>query len=221
MAYTQLTPPLRARGKFTVRLPFRIADDVDYTCVAIRSFSDIYREGEKPYTKIYLPAGLADGTPLDDGSTFDFKTEETLGINIVTLMDDRNNAYLIPDNYIVSYPTQTGVVYREFFLSCSLGMLPDYSDLTAAKAAIQTAVMEQTGVEVTVNEHTLSTLTSPTYEQHLAYEQAREAAILLAPSKDDELTAKDARINELNQTVERLILILRDNNLLDQINSGE
>ena len=214
--YPQLTPALKARGRYKLRKPFAVADNIDYTCLAIRSFKDIYREGENPYIKVYLPVGLVDGTNLDDGTVFSFKDEELRGINIITLADDKGNNILVPDNFILSYPSETGINYREFYLSCSLGPLPDTIDLTVVKDTVKEAVQGVLGVIVTVNDHSIPTTTSPTYEEHLALSQARVAMIEANRSgyvnKINELSSEVAALRVVNDT---LTQILKDNNLLN------
>lgn len=214
--YPQYTPAYRARGRFKLRPPFAVSDSIDYTCIAIRSFAELYREGTNPYTTIYVPNGLSDGTVIDD-VTFNFSREEIRGINIITLADDQGRAYLVPDNYILSYPSSTTIVYREMILSCSLGALPENIDLSSAQEAVVTAVNNAFGITPTVASHSLATTTNPTYEQHLALEQARIASI-----KSDETAA--AKINQLradiayrDNLIQTLSKILIDNNLMPSI----
>jgi hypothetical protein len=211
--YAQNTPALRARGKYVVRSPFTVANDVDYTCIAIRSFKDIYREGTNPYTTIYTPVGLVDGAVVD-GSTFSFAEEEIKGINIVTLADDLGRCILVPDNYISSIPTTSSVSYLEYILSVSLGALPDDIDLSAAQTAIIEAVGNQFGIDATVLIHTLATSTSPTYEQHLALEAAREAKIKLGTSNEALIKLQQAQLDEQSLKIAALTQILVDNNLM-------
>lgn len=211
--YQQLTPTLMSRGRYKVREPFRISEDIDYTCIAIRSFRDIYREGTNPYTTIYQPAGLIDGYMVD-GTTFSFAREETRGINIITLIDDAGQSYLIPDNYIAGYPSSTTIQYREFILSCSLGALPEEVDTIAAEQAIKDAVGEQFGIQPTVAVHSLATLTNPTYEEHLAMEQARKAAINTGSGANERIKELEEQALRNDQIISTLTQILIDHNLL-------
>lgn len=211
--YQQLTPSLLARGRYKVREPFRISDAVDYTCVAIRTFRDIYREGTNPYTTIYQPVGLVDGHVIGD-MTFSFAREEIRGINIVTLMDDSGQSYLIPDNYITSFPSSTTIKYREFILSCSLGPLPEDIDTIAAEQAVKDAVGAQFGIEANVSVHSLATLTNPNYEEHLALEQARLASINTGSESISRIKELEEEALRNNQIIDTLTQILIDNNLL-------
>lgn len=212
-AYPQNTPSLRARGRYKVRAPFTVSDDLDYTCIAIRSFKDMYREGTNPYTNIYVPVGLTDGS-IHAEDTFNFANEEIRGINIVTLADDKGRNILIPDNYIISYPMSSTINYLEFVMSCSLGALPENIDLTVAKQAMIDAVASQFGVSVDVNVHTLPTTTNPTYEEHLALEQARFAAMNINSTSVDTINKLTAELELRNQTIRTMSQILIDNNLM-------
>lgn len=211
--YQQLTPPLRARGRYKVREPFRISDEVDYTCIAIRTFKDMYREGTNPYTAIYSKVGLIDGA-IVNSETFNFSREEDRGINIITLTDDLGRSFLIPDNYITSYPSSTSVEYREIILSCSLGALPLDTDTTLAEQAIIDAVGAQFGITPTVMTHSLATLNNPTYEQHLALEQARFAAMETGTTSTAIIEGLRADLELRDKTIQTLTQILKDNNLL-------
>lgn len=211
--YPQLTPPLRGRGRFKVREPFRISADVDYTCIAIRTFKDMYREGTNPYTAIYSKVGLIDGATFNN-ETFSFSREEDRGINIITLADDLGRSFLIPDNYITSFPSSTSVEYREIILSCSLGALPIDTDITLAQQAIIDAVGAQFGITPSVLTHSLSTLNNPTYEEHLALEQARFAAMENGTTSNDIINGLRDQIEVRDKTILTLTQILKDNNLL-------
>ncbi len=211
--FPQLTIPLKARGRFKVREPFRISETIDYTVIAIRSFKDLYREGTNPYTTIYVPVGLVDGVVFDD-HTFSFAEEEIRGINIVTLTDDAGRSILVPDNYITAYPSSTSIAYLEFILSCSLGPLPQNIDTTSAVAAVTQAVLKEFGVTSTVQIHTLPTLTNPTYDEHLALEQARIGAIDASGSTAEQLRKYQQDILDRDGIIAALTQILIDNNLM-------
>lgn len=211
--YPQLSIPQKARGRFKVREPFRISETIDYTVIAIRSFQDLYRDGTNPYTTVYVPVGLTDGIVFD-GHTFSFAEEETRGINIVTLCDDVGRSILVPDNYITSYPSSTNITYLEFILSCSLGALPQDIDTTAAMAAVSEAVQKTFGVTPNVLVHTLPTLTNPTYDEHIALEQARIGSIDASGSAAARERKYQQDIADRDGIIASMTQILIDNNLM-------
>ncbi len=212
--YQQLTPTQRARGRYTVREPFVINTDKDYTCIGIRSFGDLYREKIDPYEDVYKPVGLIDNITTTDGSIFKFSEEAARGINIITLSDDVGNHVLVPDNYITSMPVSSSVQYREFVLSVSLGPLPTDMDTITAEQAVIDAVGSQFGIEASVKTHTLPTSTNPTFEEHLALEQARQGKVQIGSSKDAQIKQLENAVNERDEKIRTLIKILQDNNLL-------
>ncbi len=212
-SFPQLSIPLKARGRFKVREPFRISETLDYTAIAIRSFKDLYRENTNPYTAIYVPVGLTDGIVFD-GHTFSFAEEENRGINIVTLTDDAGRSILVPDNYITSYPSSASVNYLEFILSCSLGPLPENIDTTSAVTAVTQAVLKEFGINPTVQVHTLPTLTNPTYDEHVALEQARIGAIDPTGSTAEQLRKYQQDILDRDGIIAAMTQILIDNNLM-------
>lgn len=211
--FPQLTPTHRARGRFSVRAPFIVSGDKDYTCIAIRTFSDLYREKIDPYEAVYVPVNLLNGTEVD-GEIFNYGEEAARGINIITLVDDIGNHVLIPDNYITAMPTSSNTEYLEFVLSVSLGALPSDMDTITAENAVRDAVAGQFGVEPKVKTHTLPTTSNPTYEEHIALEQARQAKVLIGSSKDALIRQLEITNNEKDQKIASLIKILQDKNLL-------
>lgn len=211
--YPQISVPLKARGRFKVREPFRVSETLDYTVIAIRSFADMYRLGTNPYTTVYTPVGLTDGMVLN-GHTFNFADEENRGINIVTLSDDMGRCILVPDNYITSYPASTSVSYLEFVLSCSLGALPQDIDTTSATVAVIEAVQKSFGVTPNVMVHTLPTLTNPTYEEHLALEQARIGSIDASGSVAARERKYQQDIADRDAIIASMTQILIDNNIM-------
>ncbi len=212
--YQQLTPAQRARGRYTVREPFVINTEKDYTCIGIRGFNDLYREKIDPYEAVYKPVGLIDNSTTADGTIFKYSEEAARGINIITLADDVGNHILVPDNYITSMPVSSSVSYLEFVLSVSLGPLPSDMDTIVAEQAVKDAVAEQFGVDPTVKTHTLPTTTNPTYEEHLALEQARQGKVIVGSSKDALIKQLQNSNNEKDLKIASLVKIMQDHNIL-------
>lgn len=213
MAYPQNTPPQRARGLWKLREPFVILADVDYTCTAIRSYDDMYNDGIDPYTDIYKPVGLVDGVAVGT-ETFSYARERLLGINIISLADPKGQVYHVPDNYILSFPSTVGIEYTHFILSASLGALPSNIDLTPAITAMKESIKDAFGVDATINTHSIPTLTSPTYEQHLELERIREAAKNIDNSQAAKNEELERKLLLANDTVKTLTQICIDNNIL-------
>lgn len=212
--FPQLTPSPRARGKYTVRAPYILSADRDYTCIAIRSFADMYREKLDPYKLVYESVGLVDGVTQSNGIVFRYGEESARGINIITLSDDLGVHYLIPDNYLTGIPTSTGIQYLEFVLSVSLGPLPSTMDLSVAVNAVSEAVSSQFGITPVIKTHSLPTTTNPTYEEHLAVEAARQGRMVYGSNKDNTIKQLNASLAAKDATIVTLMAILSENNLL-------
>ena len=76
------------------------------------------------------------------------------------------------------------------------------------------AVGAQFGIETDVSIHSLATLTNPTYEEHLALEQARLASINTGSESISRIKELEEEAVRNNQIIDTLTQILIDNNLL-------
>lgn len=212
--YPQLTPSQSAKGFWTVRLPFAVVTTTEYTCVAIRSFSDMARAGIDVYNSIYVPVGLIDGVTYDT-HLFSFEEEQLRNINIVTLTDNIGNIVNVPDNYILTYPNISGVTYLRYILSADLGPLPSTIDLSALKTAMVDTIKDNLGVEnAEILEHVLNTTTNPTLEQHIEFERVRLNATNLANTPSHQLLELQTRLEALETMNRELTQICIDNNYI-------
>ena len=91
----KITPPLLAKGRYTVRAPFEVKETSIYTCIALRKFEDIVELGEDVYQTYYQPFGL---------TTAVYQLDVRAGAVIVTLQDPYGEVLYIPDTYILTYP---------------------------------------------------------------------------------------------------------------------
>lgn len=171
-----VTPAIRMRGRYTLKLPW-VADPTKvYECEAIRSFDDLEKVGINVYETFYLPAGLQNGATYA-GVPFSFEAERQADINIVTLRSQNGDYLYVPDSYILSIPDMSGVQYSQMILSVNLGALPDYLDLAALKTDVGNRVTAMIGATATVLEHRSPSSNQPTAAQHDVLEAARAAAI--------------------------------------------
>lgn len=168
MASVRNTPPLHAKGVYTLLAPWVASGDGVYECIALRSFADFVDRGQDVYQKFYAPKGLDRAT---------YEADKALGAHIVTLQSATSAIIFIPDTYIDTFPDLTGVAYKRIVLSVLLGPLPDDVDLTFTKTSIGDAVSDITGVAATVTEHVAPYAGVVTADQHATLEAARQAAI--------------------------------------------
>lgn len=215
-SYPQITPAIRARGIYSVRAPFQIIAGVEYTCVAVRTFKDMYNDNIDPYTTVYEPVGLIEGATID-GSIFTMRQEELKGINIISLAAPNGDVIHIPNNFILSVPNTTTIGYEHIVLTCSLGPQPSSVDLTLAIAAIQDAVKDNFGFSPEVSIGRVETTKAVTYEEYLLLEQARINALNIAESPQQLLLAERARNAELTAILQAYSQILIDNNLMPTV----
>lgn len=210
--YSQMTPSIRTRGTWSVRQPFTINDRAIYTCVAVRTFKDFFADGADPMELVYSPVGIVEGQSID-GTVFSLKEEEIKGINIISIADATGNVIHIPDNFILSYPNSSTVVYEHVILTCSLGPLPSGTDTSNAEAAVKDAVKNAFGITSTVKIARAPSLNAVTYEEHLMLERARTNAIKVDKTSDGKIKELEDKLNLANKTIATLKQLCVDNNL--------
>ena len=197
----RMTPGLYSTGKYTVRSPRLIDADTIYTCIAIRSFDDVYQKGEDVYETYYEPYGIVNGVSVD-GRPFDFELETANNPNIITLQNKFGALYYVPDTFITSYPNQTDVIYSQRILSVTLGPLPIDLDISNITAEIADLVTDKLGIaNPIVRENSVPVLTNPSYEEHLSMERSRKAAIVRNESLREQLIAAQKQISRLQAKV--------------------
>lgn len=203
---TKKTPPMYARGRYVLTAPWDslIDSTKTYTCIAIRSFKDIYEDGLDVEKEFYNPNGLVNGQNYA-GSPFSFDGEKEAQANIITLLRDDNQQYIyVPDTYIAAYPSMADVKYNQIILSMNFGAMPDYLDLSAIKTTLASSVGAMIGKTPTVNEHRAPSANTPTPVQHDALEGTRIGSITNRETDyvkikrlEQLLASRDAQITKL------------------------
>lgn len=207
------TPPMYARGRYVLKMPWTTVPTKLYTCLAIRSFDDIYELGIDVYETYYLPMGLIDGQPYGS-QVFSFTEEVAKKANIITIRSDDGEFIHVPDTYILSYPSMSDVKYSHMVLSHSLGALPDYLDLSFIKSQVANLIAHQLGVNPIVNEHRAAATENPTPVQHEALEVARLNAVTVTETDYARAQRLQGKVNLLQSEINTLIAILQANNLM-------
>jgi len=144
-----------------------------YTCIAIRSFTDLANAGIDVYNTFYQPVGL-------DLTTFN--TDSQNGVPIVALAGSDSNIVYIPGSYITGTPDQSGVIYQNVVLAVPLGLLPKGLDTSNLITSINGVVQSMIGV--TANATAVITPLSETVTQAAAatIEAGRQGQITNASS---------------------------------------
>ncbi len=193
----RVTPPLNAKGLFTVAEPFQslVLPSVSYTVTAVRSFTEIRQRGSDPLELIYTPVGLT-RTAYDE----DLRNE----CLVVTLQSESGKPIYIPDSYTTSYPNQGYVKYSHLVVSASLGALPDNFDTTLLKQVVGSVISDYIGVVPTVNVGKAGLSATLTDTQHQINETARQAAIQNRQTDRARAIAAEALVQQLQVKVQAL-----------------
>lgn len=210
----KMTPQQRARGRYVLKAPFSANPNVIYTCIAIRSFEDIYDAGYDVYKTYYEPYGVIEGSIIG-GSPFSFAAETSLLPNIISLLGADGSTIHVPDTFIQSFPNVSEVRYSRIVLSAELPPLPDTSDLTAVKTMVANLISATYGVTpVIVEEHRAPTEDNPTDAEHQALESARLLAITRTETDAARVNRLDQENSLLRDQITKLTAILTANGWL-------
>lgn len=171
----KFTPMMYARGKYELKTPWIANVAKIYTCIAIRSFEDIYKQGEDVY-KTYYEQYVREGDVIG-GTAFNFEAETELLPNICTLRSEDNELIYVPDTFILSFPNTTMVPYSNVVIGINLGPLPDELDLLHIEGLLKDNVLKHFGVNAEVNAMRLPMSSNPSPEEHEQLEIVRQAAI--------------------------------------------
>lgn len=205
------TPPLYAKGLYTVTAPWQLTPSTIYVCRAIRSFDDLYELGKDVYKTFYQPmVGTAPFTTEQDAIDA-FESDRDEQAAIITLMtEDNTETVYIPDTYIANYPGMNNYNYNRIVLSVDLGMVPDYLDMSVMKSDISDMVLNTLGVTNTAREHRSPTKGSVTPTQHASMEATRQGNITITETADQRAIRLQAEKDALQQEVDALLQILAD-----------
>lgn len=165
-----ITPPVGSTGLYKLLEPFEsvLVQDTPYTCMAVRSLSELINAGLDPYEEYYLPNSI-DKVVYDEHVLLD--------TSIVSLRSIAQHWVFVPNAYIRSYPSQNGVKYTAVVLGISLGSIPDHLELAAVKIAVQDVVRDTIGVLSDVQVVVVSETVLLSEADHRAATAARQAAI--------------------------------------------
>ena len=196
------TPPLHAKGVYTLKTPWTTVGDALYEAIAIRSFEDFIERGEDAYTRFYASKGLTREL---------YEADKAAGAHIVTLQSPVSAVIHVPDTYIEKFPDLTNVAYKRVVCTVELGALPDGVDLTHLKASLASVSSDITGVEAVVAEFIAPSAGVVSADQHATQEAARQAAITnrttdraTVLSQQETIDAQAEKIRQLQQLIQQL-----------------
>lgn len=201
----KITPPLLAKGRYTVRAPFEVKETSIYTCIALRKFEDIVELGEDVYQTYYQPFGL---------TTAVYQLDVRAGAVIVTLQDPYGEVLYIPDTYILTYPNMGDITYHHVVVSVSLGPLPTTVPLDYLKQQMASIASDVTGVDAIVREHIAPTIGAVTPTQHEILEAARVLRVTNRETDRAKVLAAAARTQLLEERIRVLEEVIREAGLV-------
>lgn len=197
-----ITPIVGTKGAFAAKPPFTLRPNTIYTCEAVRTLEEMYKEGIDVKARIYDPVSL--------GDTALFEAERIKKPKIVTLRSDDGFYAYIPNNYLNGVPDVETVPYHRVVLSVDMGMLPDNMDLGLILDQFSEFASLFLGVNATVRRHVIGIDQNPTKAQHEQLENVRKGALASYKTfaqqvKDLEvkLAAEKAKVKQLSQTVNK------------------
>ena len=192
---SRFTPPLKAKGIYTLASPFPDITTKVYECIAIRSLKDYSDLGEDVLALVYTPNGLVQ-TDLDN--------DQAEGACIVTLVSETGATIQVPDTYITKYPDLEYVPYHTLVVSAMLGPLPDSLSLDLLKSQIAGVISDFIGVTPTVTVHATGAADVVSVAQHDINEISRNAAVSDRLTDRAKLLAANAMISSLQSRINSL-----------------
>jgi hypothetical protein len=166
----KLTPTLYSKGIFQLKNPYIASPTNIYTCVAIRSFGDIYESGIDVYTEYYKPLDI-------DVSTFNI--DKNNDVAIITIVSEDDEFIYVPNSFILAMPDMSSINYHHLVVSIDFGAIPEYLDTDYLEDELADVAGKVVGKLPNVITHIAETTGIITPEQHQVLEANRLAAIEL------------------------------------------
>lgn len=213
------TPLLNAKGFYEFNKPWDVKQGVIYECIAIRSFSDIYKLGVDVYEQYYKPVGLVIGKTVDGSDTgFNFEAEAAKTPNIITLRGSDGSMIYIPDTYITKVPTTDLEPYSHVVLGVSLGPLPDAVNLDNIKRDVAAMVAARIGINATVHVCRSALVSHPTNAEHLLLEKARKVGLPpVIPTLQAELDTANQELVATKLKIKTLESVIIEHGMADNL----
>lgn len=172
-------PAINASGIYTLLTPFETRPNTVYSCKAIRTFEDLYRLQQDVFKLYYEPYGLSQANFDADriSNSVSIVTLVAVEVGLEINPSDPKTIIYVPSSYISSFPDSNNIPYSHIVLSASLGVIPDYLDVSDTMADIGNIISEKIGITPEVNIHKALSSGVVTESMHVTAETARQAAI--------------------------------------------
>lgn len=214
-----MIPEIGLKGFYTFKKPWVAKEGIAYTCLAIRSFSDVLKLGTDPYYTYYKSVGLEDGKDITGTSEkFSYAKEVANSVNIITLEGGDGSVMYVPSSYILKMPDITLVPYSRVILSVDLGALPDSLDLSSIKEDVASLVAARMNINPTVEIGTVPVENNPTQIKHAELEATRLGQPMeLRPNTHMLLDREQQRVSDLTKANVALIQFIQSKGLIEQV----
>lgn len=138
-----ILPAIGSRGYYSLAAPFDTlaANNVEYTCQAIRRINDYLANNEDVKATLYLAQGLTEAV---------YEQDALENAYIVSLQSRQGHWLYVPYRYVLAYPSTNGVQYRSMMVGVSLPALPASQDLTAVLSDVKLMVDAWLGINCAV-----------------------------------------------------------------------
>ena len=194
------TPYVGLKGVFGVNTPYVLDATKTWTVIAVRSFDDVYKQGEDVYTSYYEPFSISNGV---------FNSDKAEQANIVTFKSNEGVHVYIPDTFITTMPTADTVDYTHRVVMVDLGSLPNTVDLEYLETEMANVASGFLGVEANCEVCVVSEPGVITAEEHATILAARQALVndsetiyMKLNRTKDELAKANAEIAALKAYIE-------------------
>lgn len=195
-----MIPSIGDKGTFTLKAPWVLDQKTEYTCVALRSFSEISKNGIDVYNTFYKPKGLSEDN---------YRVDTDYGVVMVALRSSVGNYIYVPSSYILSTPNGNGYLYSRRFISVDLGPIPTTLSTETLKENISELVLGNFGVQPTIKEVQVPILEVVNPNNHEALERGRKGKIkeqgTYLSRYNEALKVIEAQKKEIAQMTEKLI----------------
>lgn len=204
---------INMKGRFTFKPPFVTHPELIYNVTAIREMSDFSSYGIDVYKHVYMKVGLINGSE-HDGKTFNFADEARNNPAIITLEANDGSIVYIPENYILSYPNMSDVVYSRIILAADLGGLPDYVFLGDIKDELTELLNAKLGLKTEFKIVKGPFMAQPTAEEHETLEASRIGSVKVVSNTFSELARCKQQLQEQDKTIKAMTALLRERGIL-------
>ena len=163
-----MVPAVGDRGTFILKSPWMIDQRGEYTCHAVRSFTELAASKLSVYDLFYKPKGISEQS---------YKLDAEAGVVIVALRSSSSTYIYVPSSYIIGVPNGNGYAYSRRLLTLDFGALPVGLSTEALRTDLSTFVNAKFGVNPTIKEVELPISEIVTPDNHKALENGRKGRI--------------------------------------------